>query len=45
LTGLLGTAAPLAGSSRYIQFTIQMNANTAGKPPIVSDVSISYQKQ
>jgi hypothetical protein len=45
-TAITGNAGPLAGSGRYLQFKIDMAQPTAGgRTPVVSDVSVIYQKQ
>ena len=38
---ITGTAGPLTGSGRYVQFKIDMAQPTAGgKTPVISDVSV-----
>ena len=45
-TAITGAAGPLAGSGRYVQFKIDMAQPTAGgRSPVISDVSVVYQKQ
>jgi len=45
-TAVTGNAGPLAGSARYVQFKIDMSQPTVGaRSPVVSDVSVIYQKQ
>jgi len=40
----LGTAGALTGSSRYIQYMVQMTTTNPGKAPAVQDVTVQFKR-
>src|SRR5262249_16314025 len=40
----LGTAGAMTGSSRYMQFMVQMTTTNAAKAPVVQDVTVTYKR-
>jgi hypothetical protein len=40
----LGAGGALAGSSRYVQFTIQMATASVAKSPVVQDVTVQFKR-
>ena len=40
----LGSGGVMAGSSRYLQFAIQMGSNSAAKTPVVQDLTVLFRK-
>ena len=43
LAPLTGSAGPLAGTGRYIQFTVQLSTTDPSKAPTLKDVTIAYR--
>jgi hypothetical protein len=40
----LGTGGVLSGSSRYVQFRIQMTSTTGAKAPVIQDVTVQFKR-
>jgi len=40
----LGTGGVMTGSSRYVQFSIQMTTTAAAKTPVIQDVTVQFKK-
>src|SRR4029079_1921429 len=41
----LGTGGVAAGSSRYIQFMVQLGSTAGAKAPVVQDVTLTFKRQ
>jgi hypothetical protein len=40
----LGAGGVMAGSSRYVQFAIQMTTTAVAKTPVIQDVTILFKR-